>query len=439
MTHAHKDLSVENRTLTYRYWLTLLVLIFAGEMIFSLPFHIPRFFRPQMLTVFQLSNTELGDAFAFYGVSAMICYFPGGIIADYFSVRKLLTFSLLATAMGGLLFAQIPNGIMLYGLYGYWGITSILLFWAGMIKATRMLAGKTRQGESFGVLDGGRGLAAALMSSLALLVYTSNALPELPAANQQSAEYSIRYVIYFYTLATTLAAVLIWLVLPDISQSNGVCKDQAPSPMARVKHTLCSKVIWLQAAIVVCAYCGFKGADNYGLFAVERLGINKLESSRFISYAAYLRPIAAISAGLLADRLTAGSVTRNCFLLMTVSYLFLVLFDEYSLWIGAGIGNLVLSFLAVFALRGVYFALLEESQVSRYETGTAVGIISFIGYTPDIFFAAVTGRILDSGQAGEGFKNYFLLLTVIAMIGLIAAIRLNRFNQKIESRVTKSN
>ncbi len=439
MTPAHNDLTVENRTQIYRYWLILFVLIFAGEMIFSLPFHIPRFFRPQMLTVFQLSNTELGDAFAFYGVSAMICYFPGGIIADYFSVRKLLTFSLLSTAMGGLLFAQIPSGIMLYGLYAYWGVTSILLFWAGMIKATRMLAGETRQGESFGLLDGGRGLVAALMSSLALLVYTSHALQELMAVNQQAAEYSIRYVIYFYTLATTLAAVLIWLVLPDISQSNGVREDQTASPVVRVKHALCSKVIWLQATIVVCAYCGFKGADNYGLFAVERLGIDKLESSQFISYSAYLRPIAAISAGLLADRLTASTVTWNCFLLMAVSYLFLVLFGEYSLWIGIGIGNLLLSFLAVFALRGVYFALLEESQVSRYETGTAVGIISFIGYTPDIFFAAVTGRILDSGQAGEGFENYFLLLMVIALIGLIAAHRLNRFNQKTEFRATLRN
>jgi hypothetical protein len=41
-----------------------LALILAGEVIFSLPFHIPRFFRPTLLETFELSNTQLGDIFA---------------------------------------------------------------------------------------------------------------------------------------------------------------------------------------------------------------------------------------------------------------------------------------------------------------------------------------------------------------------------------------
>jgi len=56
----------------------LFALIFAGEMKFSLPFHGARFFRPTLLETFSLSNVPLGDTFAIYGVTAMICYFPGG-------------------------------------------------------------------------------------------------------------------------------------------------------------------------------------------------------------------------------------------------------------------------------------------------------------------------------------------------------------------------
>lgn len=72
----------------------ILVLVVAGELIFSLPFHIPRFFRPTMLEVFQLTNAQLGDIFAVYGVVAMLSYFPGGVLADRFAPRKLMTFSL---------------------------------------------------------------------------------------------------------------------------------------------------------------------------------------------------------------------------------------------------------------------------------------------------------------------------------------------------------
>ena len=90
-------------------YLTILSLIIAGEMIFSLPFHIARYFRASLLEVFNLSNADLGDVFAVYGITAMLAYFPGGMIADQFSARKLITLSLFATAAGGLYMAQQPG------------------------------------------------------------------------------------------------------------------------------------------------------------------------------------------------------------------------------------------------------------------------------------------------------------------------------------------
>ena len=64
----------------------MLALVIAGEIVFGLVFNVPRFFRPTMLQVFEISNTQLGDMFAVYGVAAMIAYFPGGALADRFSV-----------------------------------------------------------------------------------------------------------------------------------------------------------------------------------------------------------------------------------------------------------------------------------------------------------------------------------------------------------------
>ena len=84
--------------------------------------------------------------------------------------------------------------------------------------------------------------------------------------------------------------------------------------------------------------------------------------------------------------------------------------------------NLVISFVAVFALRGVYFALVQESKIKHYVTGTAVGFISLIGYTPDIFFASISGRILDAAPGVEGFENYFLMLMGISLVGVMASI-----------------
>ncbi len=43
-----------------------------------------------------ITNTQLGDVFAVYGVMAMLAYFPGGALADRFSADCLPTVSDLA-------------------------------------------------------------------------------------------------------------------------------------------------------------------------------------------------------------------------------------------------------------------------------------------------------------------------------------------------------
>ena len=93
-------------------------------------------------------------------------------------------------------------------------------------------------------------------------------------------------------------------------------------------------------------------------------------------------------------------------------------------------GEMIFSFFGVFALRGVYFSLLQESKTPRHLTGTTVGIVSFIGFTPEIFFAPIAGRILDNAPGPAGHQHYFLFLAAIALAGLSVVLTLIRLNQK---------
>ncbi len=108
--------------------LRITALIIAGEMIFALPFHTQRFFRPTLLEAFDLSNTQLGDMFAAYGLTAMVSYLVGGPFADRYSARSLIAVSLVLTAIGGLYMATFPGVWQMSALYGYWGVTTIFFF-----------------------------------------------------------------------------------------------------------------------------------------------------------------------------------------------------------------------------------------------------------------------------------------------------------------------
>jgi sugar phosphate permease len=81
---------------------------------------------------------------------------------------------------------------------------------------------------------------------------------------------------------------------------------------------------------------------------------------------------------------------------------------------------------AVYGLRGVYFALLEQASIPLAATGTAVGIVSVIGYTPDIFAGLVLGVILDAHPGAYGHQLFFNVVAVVAAMGLLATLAFAR-------------
>ena len=404
------------------------VLILAGEMIFSLPFHTSRFFRPTMLEVFGFSNTNLGDMFAVYGITAMLAYFPGGVIADRYSARKLLTLSLVLTGLGGFYMATIPSGVSMALLYGYWGVTTILLFWAAVLKSTREWGGDLSQGRAFGILEGGRGLAAAGFAVFAVAVMASMLPADVVSASDAEQRAAFRSVILLYSTITAAIGLLTWFLLPDTE--TGSSSSSLAGSMNGAIDALARPIVWAKAGIVICAYCGYKGLDNLSLYAVQVLGMNEVEGARLFAYASYMRPVAAVVAGILADRYIASRTIGVIFVVLAISFGILSIATPTTGWLAIIYINIYVSVIGVFAIRGVYYALLEETRTPPRITGTTIGVMSFVGYTPEIFFAPIGGRILDAAPGIPGHQNYFLFLAAISLLGLAVVFSLVRINQR---------
>jgi nitrate/nitrite transporter NarK len=393
----------------------MLALVVAGELVFGLVFNVPRFFRPTMLDVFGISNTELGDLFAIYGIVAMMAYFPGGSIADRYSARSLFAVSLISTSLGGVYMATIPGITGMQILYGFWGVTTIFLFWGALIRATRGWGGRRSQGVAFGILDGGRGVVAATAAALGVAILAFYMPEDARLANAVEREAGFRMVVLYYSLLTFLAGVFSWYAIPDDKRGDGVKFN----PLKGMRTVLWRPIIWAQAGVIICAYCGYKGLDNFSLYAVQVLGMDEVDGARFASYGAWIRPLAAVLAGLAADRFHVAK---------SIGVLFAVLSLSFAAWSVISPGNadmaivylnFFVTYAAVYALRGVYFALLEDMQTPMHITGAAVGLISLLGYSPDIFFGPISGRILDANPGLPGHHNYFSFLALIAALGFL--------------------
>ena len=409
-------------------FLILTLLILSGEFIYFLPYVLSRVFRPTFLDVFQLNNFQLGSLFSVYGVVALLSYIYGGVITDRYSPRKLMSSALFLTALGGLVLASYPSYQTLQILYGYWGFTSVFLFWGAMIKATRLWGGDNNQGKAFGFLDGGRGIVAASMGSIGVFVFSIVLISDIESASVLERQEAFRYVILLSSFMVAFIGLLVLIFLRNSNDKN--TNFELPlNTLTNIKGVLKNESIWLLMLIIMCAYVGYKVTDIYSLYASEVMLYDQIEAAEVGALQLYLRPIVCIAIGLLADR------TKN---------MFWIIFGFITMLIGALIFSfgfikpemnliffmsLVILAVGTYSIRALYFAVLKEANISFALTGTAVGIISVVGYSPDIFAGPIMGFLLDKNPGIIGHQYVYFMLVIFSVIGLIASIRFVRLTK----------
>ncbi|MDA8733720.1 MFS transporter [bacterium] len=410
-------------------FLILALLILSGEFIYFLPYVLSRVFRPTFLDVFQLNNFQLGSLFSVYGIVALLSYIYGGVITDRYSPRKLMSSALFLTALGGLVLASYPSYQTLQILYGYWGFTSVFLFWGAMIKATRLWGGNKNQGKAFGFLDGGRGIVAASMGSIGVFIFSLILTTEIESSSVIERQEAFKYVILFSSFMVAFIGLLVFVFLRNNEDKSTNTKSSLNS-ITNIKHVLQNQSIWLLMIIIMCAYVGYKVTDIYSLYASDVMLYDQIEAAEVGAVQLYLRPVVCIIIGLLADK------TKN---------MFWIIFGFIIMLIGALIFSsgliqpemnfifffsLIVLAVGTYSIRALYFAVLKEANVPFALTGTAVGLISVVGYSPDIFAGPIMGYLLDTYPGVVGHQYVYLMLVVFSVIGLIASLRFARLTKK---------
>jgi len=401
-------------------WYFLLLLILAGESVFILPFVLSRVFRPTVLDAFDLDNVQLGICFSVYGIVALLSYLFGGPLADKFHPRKLIATALWMTALGGLVYASFPGYTVLKILYGYWGFTTIFLFWAPMIKATRIWGGTTAQGKAFGFLDGGRGLVGALFGTLGVLIFSLFISSEISNITVSESRAAFKQVILIISGIVFLVGVLVWLFMKtDFKSEKEIILDKITIP--QIKEVLRLPSVWLLMIIILCAYVGYKITDVFSLYARDVMKYDQVQSAQTGTFLLFVRPVIGVFIGITADRSRISFWLTISFI---VSFFGSILFAADLISASATALFFISIFVTatgVYAARSLYFAVMERGQIPLVLTGTAVGLISLVGYTPDIFAGPAIGYLLENSKGAVGHQHVFLMSAIFSFIGGITS------------------
>ena len=148
---------------------------------------------------------------------------------------------------------------------------------------------------------------------------------------------------------------------------------------------------------------------------------DQVNSAKVGTFLLFVRPVIGVMIGILADRTQTTFWLLLSFIVTFVGALLFAtgVISDSSTWLFF-ISILIVA-TGVYAARSLYFAVMESGKIPLVLTGTAVGLVSLVGYTPDIFAGPLIGYFLESSPGVVGHQRVFWMLAFFSFIGGIAA------------------
>lgn len=396
-----------------RYFQFALVILASGS-IFPL-IYLKAQYQETILTVFNMTQGQLNIIFTALGFACLIGYFPSGLLCDKFSAKNLLSISLLITGIGGFWFAQVPSYTQVVMIFVMWGFSSVLTFWGAHLKVTQMLAGPNEEGRFFGILDAGKGLVEAVLASIALTIFTATLGGSTEETMTKSA---LVAVIYMYSIVLVVVSVLIFIFVKEVEVEKAESNGDDKINFAEIGKVLKNKYVILQGVILFAGYVVFWTNYYYSGYLQGSLGISPEVAGSIMVGVLWTRPVGGVVGGFLADKIgkafTLGlSLTGGCLGLLAMC---LAPVDAPATVFG---GIIIITGLTLYMIRGTYWSLLGDAGINPAIMGTAIGIVSLIGYLPDIILPTMNTYLYSTYDSLTADRTYFLISMGVGIVGII--------------------
>ncbi|NVD41818.1 MFS transporter [Ensifer sp. HO-A22] len=393
-------------------YIQFFILLLAAGSIYPL-IYLRQNFETTILETFKISSSELGTYYSMLGTIFLVTYLPSGWLADRVSPRLLLTFSMAVTGILGLWYASIPDKSALYWIFLGWGISSGLTFWAALLKGVKMLARPHEQGRFFGGLEGLRGLVEAILATAAVALFSYYV-----DGKGLSAAETLPSVIMLYVYNCFAVALLCFLFL-GLKDDTAVETATKTNLLADLRLLMAVPELWLIAIIILCGYQLFWATYSFSAFLQEKYTMTA-SAAAFITVAKlWMRPIGGLGAGFLGDKIGRENILAITMTLSIVGLLALLFLPSTAHSLVLLLVVLLIGVMT-YATRGLYWSILESSNIPTRLTGFAIGMISLIAYTPDIYLPKLNGYLADRYSGLAVYQMYFGFIAASGILGLLA-------------------
>lgn len=409
-----------------RKYLTILSLSISGGSIYLIPY-LKYVFYDQQIQVMHITNQQSGLLLSMYAIGCMVLYIPGGIVADRFSAKKSILYSLIGTTLLTVIYGFTFNYKIALVIWLLLAVSTAFVFWSSLMKALRMIGSDKEQGRVFGLYYAGNGITGAVFNSLALWA----------AGRAGDARGGLFNAVMVMAAATAIAAVLVAFFLDDGKKKMDAAEENS-FKFADIGKLLKNPIVWVFSLVIFCGYSLYSSSSYFNPYLTDVVKISPQESGIYSIIRTYIFMLLAPVGGYLADKVFKS--TSKWF--MTAFSVLILLFVGVMM-IPSGANSTFVSIYTLLpgafgmALYGVLFSIVSEAKIPLSVTGTAVGIASIIGYTPDLFMSAMFGRWLDN-YGNRGYTYIFMFLMVVGAVGVTSSYIIRRHCRKVEAEINAS-
>ena len=406
-----------------RVFVNFLLLVLCSQFAFSV-LAMRGALLPQMLDLWEISNTQFGILMTIYGVVHNVFYLCLAWAQDRFSARSLISINMVLGGVTTFFLGKTTDFATLCFLFVMLSLWCEGAFWPAILSAVRKSTSDSNQSKIFGLLEGGRGGVELLQNTIAIGLYTALGFNVLGLELAFMVNAGIMIIL----------GVFAWFRLPHetLLKSGADTKKANREVFEGMKVTLRLPEVWLAGTAGFSVYMAYTSLPFFLTYLDELHTLPILAVSVFgILSTSGGRIAIAFPSGFIADRLfggSAGGIKAGLCLVIFLCTIMLVLSPSNGPWL-AMLAMLGLAFLFFF-MRALYFAPFGEMGVPPRFSGSVLAVAAFIIYLPSAFAYLLWGLILDNYSGITGYKYLFGTLAVVATIGALIA---HRLKQKIDS------
>ncbi|WMM24371.1 MFS transporter [Tissierella sp. MB52-C2] len=406
-----------------------LLLLFALGLTYGFMYTLPymsRTFYDQMIAAMGVTNAQLGSLLSIYAMACTLSYLPGGWIADKFKPKTVLLASTFGNAaICFLLMVTYRSFTMVKLVWFGAAITGGFAFWPALLKGIRLLGSEEEQGRMFGIFEAMNGVASLLINFIMIYVlslFADNLLLGFKGA-----------VATMGVLCVIAGILIIFLYDEKLTYAEEKTTTTEKISIKDYFGVLKYPAVWIVAIIMFGQVTFIAGLSYLTPYSTGVLGLSLTLAASIGTIRNYAtRFIGGPLGGYVSDNVfksaSKGQVVSLGLCAISMAMLLLMPGGNNILIIAV----MLLNAIALYMAKGPLYAVISELQVPAAVTGTALAIITVIGYLPDMFVYTLFGKWLDTyGDAGYSRIFIFTIgVTIVSLLVALVAVKLSNKYKK---------